>query len=305
MALALRALVVCIPTLLLALGGLTVCQAEADGAAPRLASPDTATVVDDEASRAAFAEVMARAQREAWHQRTFGALVQQVGLSFRQAPYAAGLLDTELEERLVVDLRQFDCVTFVEIALAMARGIAAEDYTYATFTAHLEDQRYRDGRIDGYCSRLHYFTDWIYDNAQRGTVVDLTQQLGGVPMAQPPTFMSAHRSAYRQLAASDSLYAELLQVEQSIAAQPRYFIPQDRIRDVYNALQAGDIIALATDIDGLDVSHTGLVYRGPEGSVGLLHASLEDGVKVSLDLQRYVQNNRHQTGIVVARPTGR
>jgi len=28
-------------------------------------------------------------------------------------------------------------------------------------------------------------------------------------------------------------------------------------------------------------------------------------VKVSLDLQRYVQNNRHQTGIVVARPTGR
>ena len=305
MSLAVRAVVVYIPILLLALGGVMACQAEADAPAPPLASPDTVTVADDAASRAAFADVMARAKREAWHKRTFGALVQQVGLAFRQAPYAAGLLDAASEEHLVVDLRQFDCVTFVEIALAMARGITAEDYAYATFTSHLEDQRYRDGHIDGYCSRLHYFTDWVYDNAQRGTVVDLTQQLGGIPMAQPPTFMGAHRSAYRQLAASDSLYDELLHIEQSIAAQPRYFIPQDRIREVYSVLQAGDIVALATDIDGLDVSHTGLVYRGPEGSVGLLHASLEDGVKVSPDLQRYVQNNRRQTGIVVARPTGR
>lgn len=305
MSLASRVLAACPLVLLLVLGGMAACQADADAVFPSLASPDTATVADDEASREAFLKVMTRAEREAWHERPFGALVQQVGLAFRRAPYAEGLLDAELEERLVVDLRQFDCVTFVEVALAMARGIAAEDYSYATFTSHLEDQRYRDGHIDGYCSRLHYFTDWVYDNAQRGTVVDLTRQLGGIPMPHPPTFMSAHRSAYRQLAASDSLYHELLQVEQSIAPQPRYFIPQDRIHDVYHALQAGDIIALATDIDGLDVSHTGLVYRGPVGSVGLLHASLEDGVKVSPDLQRYVQNNRRQTGIVVARPTGR
>lgn len=300
-----RLLIPCLAVLLLALGGIAAGQAEADVRAQPVTVPDTVTVADDEASRAAFTEIMARAQQEAWHERPPGAVVQHVGLAFRKAPYAEGLLDTELEERLVVDLRQFDCVTFVEIALAMARGILAEDYTYATFTAHLEDQRYRDGRMDGYCSRLHYFTDWIYDNARRGTVVDLTQQLGGVPMAEAPTFMSAHRSAYRQLAASDSLYRELVQVEQAIAAQPRYYIPQDRISEVYSALQAGDIIALATDIDGLDVSHTGIVYRGPEGTVGLLHASLEDGVKVSPDLQRYVQNNRRQTGIVVARPTGR
>jgi len=289
---------------------LAACTADAESTADRMfvahASTSAATtVVDDTTTREAFAAVMQRAEAEGWHQRPFGALVQHVGLSFRGAPYAEGLLDESLEEHLVVDLKQFDCVTFVEIALAMARGIAAEDYAYDTFTAHLQDQRYRDGQIEGYCSRLHYFTDWIYDNATRGTVTDLTASLGGIPMDDPPTFMGRHRQAYNQLAASDSLYEELLQVEAVIAAQPRYYIPQDQIHEVYAQLQSGDIIALATDIDGLDVSHTGLVYRGPEGTVGLLHASLEDGVKVSPDLQRYVQNNRRQIGIVVARPTGR
>jgi hypothetical protein len=71
---------------------------------------------------------------------------------------------------------------------------------------------------------------------------------------------------------------------------------------VYDRLNAGDIIALVTNIEGLDVTHTGLVYDDGNGGKGLLHASTSGGVIVSPDLQRYVTNNRRQIGILVARP---
>ena len=83
---------------------------------------------------------------------------------------------------------------------------------------------------------------------------------------------------------------------------PVRYVPQDSIRAVYDQLQAGDIVALVSPIDGLDVAHTGLVYVAKDGSRGLLHASLSDGVVVSPDLQRYVQKIDRQIGMVVARP---
>ena len=79
------------------------------------------------------------------------------------------------------------------------------------------------------------------------------------------------------------------------------YIPQDRIREAYDQLQAGDIIATATSVAGLDVSHTGLVHRDGD-DVGFLHASTSGGVMVSPDLQDYVENIDIQIGIVVARP---
>ena len=71
---------------------------------------------------------------------------------------------------------------------------------------------------------------------------------------------------------------------------------------MYDRLQAGDIVATATHIDGLDVTHTGLVYDNGDGTRGLLHASTSGGVKVSPDLQSYVQGVDSQIGIIVARP---
>ena len=73
---------------------------------------------------------------------------------------------------------------------------------------------------------------------------------------------------------------------------------------MYDHLRPGDIIATATHIKGLDVTHSGLAYANDNGSIGFLHASSSSGgVKVSPDLQRYVENISIQIGIVVARPT--
>ena len=78
-------------------------------------------------------------------------------------------------------------------------------------------------------------------------------------------------------------------------------VAQDEIRKAYPLILPGDIIALTTDITGLDVAHTGLAYVDEGGNVGLLHASSKGSVLVSEDLAAYVRGNKRQVGIVVVR----
>jgi hypothetical protein len=79
-----------------------------------------------------------------------------------------------------------------------------------------------------------------------------------------------------------------------------YYIPTDQIQSHYAELQAGDIIAIATSVPGLDVTHTGFVYRSSQG-LGLIHAA-PSGVKISADLQTYVSRVEAAIGIIVVRP---
>ena len=256
----------------------------------------------DTSTRRLFNEVMAFARAEQLHEKPFGEIVQTVGMQFLRTPYVAGMLDAPAQEMLIVDLTGFDCVLFVEAALALARGIAVEDYSYATFANHIEEQRYRGGAMNGYCSRLHYFTEWIADNEDRGAVRDVTAALGGEKLDKTLTFMSEHRKSYPRFATNDSLFRGIQSMERDLANHKIYHIPQHRIRAAYDQMQAGDIIATSTHIEGLDVTHTGLAFDDGRGGIGFLHASTSGGVKVSPDLQDYIQNNKVQIGIVVARP---
>ncbi|MEZ4699627.1 MAG: DUF1460 domain-containing protein [Rhodothermales bacterium] len=280
------------------------CRPEPEAAPPM--EPVNAVVAapapPDSATARRFAETMAFARTNDLSGRPIGEIMQALGESLKETPYEAGTLDRNEEETLVVGFMGFDCVTFVESMLAMARGVREGAYDYPTFARHLTEQRYRDGRLNGYCSRLHYFSEWIADNAERGIVQPMTEQLGGVPLEKTLNFMSQHRQSYPLLAKNDSLFGELQTIERDLEGLRLFYIPQDRIRTVYGRLQAGDILALATDIEGLDVSHTGLVYAFGDGRIGLLHASTSAGVTVSPDLQSYVENNKRQIGIVVARP---
>ncbi len=156
--------------------------------------------------------------------------------------------------------------------------------------------------MGGYCSRLHYFSEWIADNERRGHVRNITRELGGIELEKTLNFMSTHRDAYPRLVESEENYECILAVESRLRDLPLYYIPQDSIHTIYDRLQTGDIIATATDIEGLDVTHTGLVYKQPDGGTGLIHASLSGEVKISLDLESYIQGVKQQIGIIVARP---
>lgn len=229
-------------------------------------------------------------------------LVAAVGKQFLGRPYVAHTLD-QPGEPLTCRLDGFDCVTFVETSVAMARAIAGGSPSPASFEQALTQLRYRDGVRAGYGSRLHYFSDWIADNARRGLVEDLTPSLGGVPDTRKIDFMSTHREAY-PLLADNAAFQMVLNAEQAINARPRYMIPKDRLSTVLPLLETGDIVGITTNIAGLDVVHTGLIDRLPDGSVHLLHAP-ESGTTVCVStkpLVEYLQGFKAQTGVMVARP---
>ena len=269
---------------------------------PPVDSVDVADIPPDSVTQERFQQIMHFARRANLAERPVGETIQQLGTRFLGRPYLTGPLDQTESEQLVCRLDGFDCFTFDEAVLAMARAVQDGSYSYDQYKNYTRQLRYRDGEI-GYCNRQHYYTAFVRQAEEEGVLRNVTEELGG---RRRPGFeyayMGAHRDAYPQLE-SDSLYQCIQQVEARLNRTMSYrYIPQDSIRAVYDRLQAGDLISTATDIEGLDVTHTGLVYKGQADTTGLLHASTSGGVKISPDLQTYVQGVDSQTGILVARP---
>lgn len=224
---------------------------------------------------------------------------------FLGATYREGLLDQGETEKLFVSLTEFDCVIFVETVLALSRNLLSPTPNYENFVQNVQEVRYANGKLDGYCSRLHYFSEWIRDNQKRNIVRDLTTELGGIPLDKTLNFMSSNWRKYSRLKSNENNYKCVLAMEQKIememqSDQLRY-IPSTKIRAIYPLLKAGDIIAVTTDIKGLDTTHTGFAYPTSNG-IGFIHASPSGKVKISPDLQRYVEHVDHAIGIMVARP---
>ena len=230
--------------------------------------------------------------------------LQTVSAKFLGATYREGLLDQGATEKLFVSLTEFDCVLFVETVLAFSRNLRSPISSYENFVEKIQEVRYTDGKLDGYCSRLHYFSEWIRNNQARNIVRDLTSELGGVPLNKTLNFMSSNWQKYPKLKNSEANYQCILAMEQKMGiemrSQPLRYIPSHKIRSIYALLKAGDIIAVTTDLKGLDATHTGFVYPTANG-LGLIHASPSGKVKVSPDLQRYVEGVDHAIGIMVAR----
>lgn len=255
------------------------------------------------ADREIFRETMARAEAEGLPAMAIGDRIATLGRWFVGSEYVPGTLEVE-PEQLVVNLRQFDCVTYVESMLAMARVLDDPVPTFERFLEELQTIRYRDGRISGYPSRLHYFSDWILDNQRMGIVTDLTRELGGVPLDERIRFMSSNQEAYSALKAP-AVLSMIREQEAALSAADLYYIPQERIAAVADRIREGDIIAATSSIDGLDVAHTGIAIW-IDGQLHLMHAPLV-GKDVEISerpLAERIIGISGQDGIMVARPSG-
>ena len=62
-------------------------------------------------------------------------------------PYVAKTLEVNREERLVVNLRQLDCTTYVETVLALALCMKQKAHTFQAFCSNLQRLRYEDGKV--------------------------------------------------------------------------------------------------------------------------------------------------------------
>lgn len=239
-----------------------------------------------------------------------GAAIVQVGRRFVGVDYKPGTLEAPGPERLVIDLREFDCVTFVENVLALshfirhdgARVLADPPKARARYEAYLRDLRYRDGRLDGYPSRLHYFSEWLSDHERRGMLRQLGDEIGAVPDDRPIDFMTTHATAYRQLADSANL-AAIRQVEARLNAGPkRRYVPKAAIQSIESRLRDGDVLAMTSALPGLDVAHTGIAVM-VDGRPHLLNAPLVGkSVELSpLPLPEHLAARSKQTGVMVGR----
>jgi hypothetical protein len=228
-------------------------------------------------------------------------LIVETGYRFLGAPYEAETLEREGPEELVINLRAFDCVTFVENAVVLAGLIRAEKTGFADFAAALERIRYRGGRRNGYPSRLHYFTDWLRNNGRKGIVRDITRELGGIPFRKPIHALTDRREDHPALKDA-AAFRRMRIVEAACSRRTQCHIAKADLNRDADRIADGDIIAITTDEKGLDVSHTGIAV-GVRGQLHLLHASSTAGKIVLSDrtLDRYLQSRRTRTGIIVGR----
>lgn len=224
-----------------------------------------------------------------------------IGKFFLGVPYVVGTLETKRAEQLVVNLRELDCITFVENVVALAHLLKSRDRSFGAFRRLLQKIRYRAGRLQGYSSRLHYFSDWIHDNERKGILRDVTAEIGGRPLKKVINFMTTHPDLYPPLKNAVTL-VRMKSAERAISRRSSFFIRKKGLRRLEHRIRDGDLIAITTKTEGLDVQHVGLAARG-KNRIYLLHASSIDG-KVILckkTLYRYLMEGRARSGIMVAR----
>lgn len=233
-----------------------------------------------------------------------GVAVAEIGKYFLDTGYEAATLESGNEENLIVYLSGFDCTTLVENVLALARLVKKEDNTFEAFQKELTLIRYRDGVIDEYPSRLHYFSDWIYDNVKKGLIKDITDSLGGEHIKFDLNFMSTHPDAYKHLKANPKFVPQIASQEKEISKRSYSYIPANKVGEVESKIKDGDIIAFTTSIKGLDISHVTIAVKQSDKRIHLLHAPVV-GSKVQITeapLPDYIKKVKKHSGIIILRP---
>ena len=220
-------------------------------------------------------------------------------------PYVAHTLEVNDTEQLVVNLRQLDCTTLVENATALALCVQHDQRTFEAFCHWLTQLRYRQGRLDGYPSRLHYFTDWINDNVG----MNIVSHVEGAPFKGVQTvkvdYMSKHPSLYKALAAHPELVPVIAEQERILTGQKHHYLPKSEVKDtpqLRHLIRDGDIIAITCTKAGLDIAHVGIAVWHRDG-LHMLHASSQKKkvIEDPMPLSRYLADHPSFTGIRLVR----
>ena len=222
-------------------------------------------------------------------------------------PYVAHTLEVADPERLVVNTRQLDCTTLVENVTALTLCVYRQRLAYSDFKKHLREIRYRGGKLNGYTSRLHYFSDWIDDNARRGIVSEVSQTTAPFSAIQTVkvNYMSQHPQSYKALKAHPEMVSVIAAQEAALTGRRYRYIPKNGVVDskaMRAAVHNGDIIAITCSKPGLDIAHLGFAVWRRDG-LHLLNASQlhKKVVEEPMTLKEYLKKHPSHTGIRIVR----
>ena len=211
-------------------------------------------------------------------------------------PYVAHTLEGD-EERLTINIDELDCTTFIETLYALTRTTLTGRYSWRDYAANLENLRYRDGQMGDYSSRLHYISDWIVNNHARGNLVEVTADLPHATyMVKTIDFMTQHKDSYRSLKGDSAMVEKIRRFEMGYRNHRMPYLKKSWLGDkaVKAALRNGDFVGLVTKVEGLDISHLGIIHKDDKGEIYLLDASMSGG-KVMLEkknLRDYLSGNK-------------
>jgi hypothetical protein len=231
---------------------------------------------------------------------TIGETMIQIGETFLGLPYEGGTLEGP-EEKLVCKLDAFDCYTFVENVLAIGLTKSSNDITVENYQKILQNLRYRNGIINGYASRIHYFGDWA-KNAEKNKYLQDLGPILGMKMDKKIDFMSKHRNLYPALVNDNKTWGEIVKMEENLAKKSLYYIKKEDFSTYESAIKDGDIIAFTSTIAGLDVNHEGFaVWKNSK--LHFMHASLEKKKIIVSDetLFQYLMRIKKDSGVMVFR----
>ncbi|HKA21039.1 MAG TPA: N-acetylmuramoyl-L-alanine amidase-like domain-containing protein [Blastocatellia bacterium] len=177
-----------------------------------------------------------------------------------------------LAEEFRIDLKVFDCVTLIEVALALTLADSVPDFIDMTRRI-----RYDDGRIS-WIHRNHYMVDWARNNERSGFIRNVTSG---------------------PLAAEKTCTLNLIEGLEARTTKFKYF-PAEELVAANRVMDDGDIILFVSTRNDLDVFHTGIVFER-DGRMIMRHATRRAGLVIDQDLDEFVGQNQ-LSGIVVLRP---
>lgn len=222
---------------------------------------------------------------------------------FLGRPYVAHTLEINDEERLVVNTRELDCTTLVENVVALTCALKKGGGQFRDYIYYLNRIRYRKGRNTGYVSRLHYFTEWIGDNTEKGVVRE--KQAPNPPFAAVQTirlgYMSTHPKNYKVLRNNPGFVNMIAKTEKAYSGRKYRYIPKASVTNnvaLRKTVKDGDIIAITCKKKGLDIAHLGIAVWKKDG-LHLLNASQihKKVVLESMTLGKYLSRHPSHTGI--------
>ena len=236
-------------------------------------------------------------------------LIIYIAEQLKGIPYVAHTLEPNNNERLIINLRQLDCTTFVEQVSALYLCVKERKTTFADYCKMLQKLRYEGGAEPHYTKRLHYYSSWIEDKKS----MDICKE---IQSPNPPftkvqrlslNWMTTHVNDYRMLKNNPSWVPQIRKMEQKMEGRQYRYIPKEQIKNtrlLRNTIKDGDIIAIITNKKGLDTQHLGFALWHKDG-LHLLNASSihKKVIDEPMTLRTYLYKHPSMPGVRIIRLT--
>ena len=209
--------------------------------------------------------------------------IEKISGNFLNVPYLGHTLigSNTKQEILTINLSGMDCFTYIDYVEAIRNSS-----DFGSFKNQVKNIRYKDGIVE-YSTRNHFFSDWPQNNSSN--VKDITKNFGSKNTITVKKYLNLKEDGSNYL---DGIPV----VERDIT-----YIPTEKLSpDILEKLNTGDYIGIYSNLDGLDVSHTGIIVKKDDKAY-IRHASSKkvNNKVLDEDLVVYLKN---KPGIVVYRP---